>query len=87
MFGTKIRLILILHQTVNIVVFFSKYDGNTYQKGRAILQMYRVVPQTKRENIGPVKISSLNAKHFCSNCYSIHLLFISLLGFSVRLNF
>jgi len=28
-------------------VFFFKYDENTYRKGRAILQIYRVVPQTK----------------------------------------
>ena len=39
-----------LHKTVNIVVFCLKYDDNTYPKGRAILQMYRVVPQTKRGN-------------------------------------
>jgi len=32
------------------VVFFIKYDENTYPKGRAILQLYRVVPQTKRGN-------------------------------------
>ena len=27
----------------------SKNDANTYQKGRAIMQMYRVVHQTKRD--------------------------------------
>jgi len=39
-----------LHKTVNMVVFFFKNDENTYPKGGAILQMYRVVPQTKRGN-------------------------------------
>jgi len=29
-------------------VMFS--NGNTYPKGRALMQMYRVVPQTKRSN-------------------------------------
>ena len=33
-----------------MVVFLIKYDENTYPKGRAILRMYRVVPQTKRGN-------------------------------------
>jgi len=33
-----------------MVVFFFKNDENTYPKGGAILQMYRVVPQTKRGN-------------------------------------
>jgi len=28
-----------LHQTVNMVVFFVKNDGNTYPKGRALMQM------------------------------------------------
>jgi len=40
-----------LHKTVNIVVFFVKSDENTYPKGRALMQMYRVVPQTKRGNL------------------------------------
>jgi len=39
-----------LHQTVNMVVFFVKSNENTYRKGRALLQMYRVVPITKRGN-------------------------------------
>ena len=39
-----------LHKTVKMVLFLFKYDENTYQKGRVILQMYRVVPQTKRGN-------------------------------------
>ena len=38
-----------LHQTVNMVVFFVKSNENTYSKGRALMQMYRVVPITKRE--------------------------------------
>ena len=39
-----------LHQTVNMVVFFFQNNENTYSKGRALMQMYRVVPQTKRGN-------------------------------------
>ena len=38
-----------LHKTVNMVVFFVKSNENTYPKGRTLLQMYRVVPQTKKE--------------------------------------
>ena len=38
-----------LHKTVNMVVFFVKSNENTYPKGRALVQMYRVVPITKRE--------------------------------------
>jgi len=40
-----------LHKTVNIVFFFVKSNKNTYSKGRALMQMYRVVPMMKRENI------------------------------------
>jgi len=39
-----------LHETVEMVVFFVKSNENTYQKGRALTQIYRVVPQTKRGN-------------------------------------
>jgi len=39
-----------LHKTVNMVVFFVKSNENTYPKGRLIMQMYRVVPITKRGN-------------------------------------
>jgi len=39
-----------LRKTVNMVVFFVKSNKNTYQTGRALLQMYRVVPETKRGN-------------------------------------
>ena len=38
-----------LHKTVNMVVFFVKSNENTYPKGRALMQMYRVVPITKRQ--------------------------------------
>jgi len=33
-----------------MVVFFVKSNENTYPKGRALMQMYRVVPITKRGN-------------------------------------
>ena len=39
-----------LHKTVILVVFFFLNNEKTYQKGRALMQMYRVVPQLKREN-------------------------------------
>jgi len=32
-----------------MVVFFTNSNGNTYPKGRALMQMFRVVPQMKRE--------------------------------------
>ena len=38
-----------LHKTVNMVVFYVKCNANTYLKGRALIQMYRVVPRTKKE--------------------------------------
>jgi len=38
-----------LHKTVNNAVFFVKSNENTYPKRRALVQMYRVVPITKRE--------------------------------------
>jgi len=34
-----------------MVVFFVKSNDNTYPKGRALVQMYRVVPITKRRNM------------------------------------
>jgi len=37
-----------LHKTVNIVVFFIKSNEYTYPKRRSLMQMYRVVPITKR---------------------------------------
>jgi len=36
-----------LHKTVNMVVFLVKSNENTYPKGRALMQMYRVVPIMK----------------------------------------
>ena len=39
-----------VYLTVNMVVFFVKSNENTYPKGRALIQMYEVVPQTKRGN-------------------------------------
>ena len=33
-----------------MVVFFVKSNENAYQKGRALMQMYRVIPQTRRGN-------------------------------------
>ena len=35
----------------NMAVFFVKTNENTYLKGRALMQMYRIVPQMKRENL------------------------------------
>jgi len=43
-------LCLCLHKTVNIVVSFVKSNENTYPKGRALMQMCRVVCVTKRGN-------------------------------------
>ena len=39
-----------LLKTVSMVVLFVKSNENTYPKGRALMQMYRVVPITKRGN-------------------------------------
>jgi len=33
-----------IHQTVNPLAFFTTYNENTYSKGRALMQMDRVVP-------------------------------------------
>ena len=40
-----------LHQTVNMVVFFPKKNENTYPKGKALMQMYRVVPQNEKKGL------------------------------------
>ena len=40
-----------LHKTVEMVVFFVKNNENTYPKGRALMQIYRVVCQMNRENL------------------------------------
>ena len=42
----------ILYKTINMVGFFVKSDENTYPKGRALMQMYRVVLITKSGNHG-----------------------------------
>jgi len=39
-----------LHQTLNLAVFFVKVMKIPTQKGTTLLQMYRVVPQTKIGN-------------------------------------
>jgi len=39
-----------LHKTVTMLVFFAKSNENAYPKGRALMQMYRVVLITKRGN-------------------------------------
>ena len=39
-----------LHKTVNMVVFFVKTNENTCPKGRALIQIYRIVFITKRGN-------------------------------------
>ena len=38
------------HKTVNMVDFFVKSNENTNPKGRGLIQIYRVVPITKRGN-------------------------------------
>ena len=37
-----------LHKSVNIAVFFVGSNENTYPKGKALMQIYKFVPQTKR---------------------------------------
>ena len=39
-----------LHKSVNMVVFYVKSNKNTFPKGRALMQIYRVVPHMKRGN-------------------------------------
>jgi len=39
-----------LHKTVNIVVFYVNSNENTNPKGKALMQIYRVVPQMKKES-------------------------------------
>ena len=51
-----------LHKTVIMVVFFVKSNENTFPKGRALMQMYRVVPQTKRGNYMYMAITKKNKK-------------------------
>ena len=51
------------HKTVNKVVLFAKSNDNTYPKGRALMQMYRVVLITKRGN------KTLAIQFSCTCCY------------------
>ena len=68
-----------LHQTVNMAVFFVKSNENTYPKGRALMQMYRVVPITKRENWNDVcnhigmKSAILYLNDICNRILEWHL--------------
>jgi len=62
-----------LHKTVNTLVFCVKSNENIYPKGRALMQMYRVVPISK-EGISTVLIAHLVTK--CSGwsvsiCFSV----------------
>ena len=58
-----------LHKTVKMAVSFVKSNENTYPKGRALMQMYRVIPITKRANCWKVK-HSLNGLHLPSCHFS-----------------
>jgi len=49
-----------------MAVFLVKSYENTYPKGRALIQMYRVVPQTKRGNVLPKKGSARFLDEECS---------------------
>ena len=49
-----------LHKTVSMLVFFVESNENTYPKGRALMQMYRVVHITK--------ISSRVVNHIRMTC-------------------
>jgi len=40
-----------LHKTVSMVVFFVKSNVTAYPKERALMQMYRVIPQTKKREL------------------------------------
>jgi len=55
-----------------MVIFFVKSNENTYSKGRALMQMYRVVPITKRGN-SYFKIFTLALKTFIYWCDFNHL--------------
>jgi len=56
-----------------MVVFFVESDENTYPKGRAHMQMYRVVPITKKRELHKetdrnLPLSVLGFESFCK-CY------------------
>ena len=56
-----------LHQTVNMVVFFVKSNQNTYPKGRALMQMYRVASIRKRRNNVPNTLQLIKIVFYCSS--------------------
>ena len=52
---------------LNMVVFLVKSNENTYPKGRALMQMYRVVPITNRGNFVIIQFCLMfncSSKHF-----------------------
>ena len=59
-----------LHKTVNMVVFFDKSNENTFQKWRALMQMYRVVPITKRGNMLRVFLSEFHLLFFSHSLFN-----------------
>jgi len=56
-----------LHRILNIVIFIVKSIENTYPKGRALMQLYRVVPITKRGNILQLVLTAA----FSSCCWRV----------------
>ena len=73
-----------LYQTVNIVflaIFLTKNNENTYQKRRALMQMYRVVPQKKIANCSQTSVGDTDDGILDFNtedcmfgsCHSIHV--------------
>ena len=43
-----LRMSMLPNRTVNMVVFVVKSNKHTYPKGRSLMQMYAVVPITKK---------------------------------------
>ena len=62
-----------LHQTVNMVVFFTKNNENTYPKGRALMQMNGAVPQAKRGNCVVQKWADWEYLMNCISFVTLHL--------------
>ena len=56
-----------LHKTINMVAYFVKSNENSYPKGRALMQMYRVVPITKRRSCKYMCFCVLYFRCRCSN--------------------
>ena len=54
-----------LHKTVTMVVFFVESNENSYQKGRALMQMYRDVPIKKRGNFCQTLSTFRNVRWSC----------------------